>query len=341
MKPHPIGVSDRFRGFLEELDRAAKTDTNVLLRGETGTGKEICARALHERSTRRRAPFVTVDCAAVNETLMEGELFGHSRGAFTGADRTRNGRILSASGGTLFLDGIDHLVPPAQTRLLRVIQEREVLPLGETLPRPVDFRLVSSVSDEFSGRLGSGEFRRDLYYRINVIQLELPPLRQRADDVPVLAQEFLDEISRRFGKRVLRIEDRALRVLREFEWPGNVRELRGVLECAVATARGEVLRESDLPVYLRTQTEKTNPGVSSDQTGSVQHAPTEPEPPNEEPARESFHDRVRAYQRRLIVEALREHSWRYHSAAVTLGLSHHQLKYLCAKLGIRRARFDS
>jgi transcriptional regulator with GAF, ATPase, and Fis domain len=287
---------------------------------------------------------------------MEGELFGHCRGAFTGADRQRRGKILSSDGGTLFLDGVDQLSPPAQTRLLRVIQEREVLPLGESLARGVDFRLVSSVSDEFSNRLDDGQFRRDLYYRINVIQLELPPLRQRPDDVPVLARVFLDEIARRFGKSVRRIEDRALRVLRAFDWPGNVRELRSVLECAVASARGETLRESDLPVYLRIRADRATtdvlnadrarggpgPASRSLQAESVSATPVHTEPLHSESLRtESFHERVQSFQRKLIVESLREHQWSYQRAAAVLGLSHHQLKYLCAKLGIRRARFES
>ena len=333
----PLGSSRTFRGFLTDLERAARTETNVLLRGESGTGKDLCAHAIHRASSRTTGPFVTVDCAGIAESLFDGELFGHSRGAFTGAERTRRGRLLSADGGTLFLDGIDHLSLAAQTRLLRVIQEREVHPLGESRPRPVDFRLVSSATEDFARRLEEGRFRQDLFYRVNVIQLEVPTLRERAEDIALLAQTFLEDIARHFRKPVLRIDERALRTLSTFDWPGNVRELRSVLECAVASMRGEILRESDLPVYVRMahdSSEKNKPSAQltpkGDSTSEDSSFPFE-----------SFHDKIRAYEQKLLVTALREYRWSYRGAAKALGLSHHQVKYLCAKLGIRRTRFGS
>ncbi|MBI4585761.1 MAG: sigma 54-interacting transcriptional regulator [Planctomycetes bacterium] len=335
--PQITGISAPIKTVLDQIHRVAASDVSVLLSGETGTGKELVAQTIHQRSPRRFGPFVPVDCGAVPESLFDSELFGHSIGAFTGAESDRIGKVLAADGGTLFLDSIDHLSLPCQTRLLRVIQEREVMPLGETRTRPANFRLITSVSHEFPERLDQGRFRQDLYFRINVVQLHLPPLRERREDIVLLAELFLKDISRRFGKRIDRLDHGARCVLEAYDWPGNVRELQGVLECAVASARGEILHETDLPVYLRAR--KCSPPLAgcsepeADRTAGHEEAAPKP--------RLGFTEQVETFQRSLLLESLERHRWSFQSCGRELGLARHQLKYLCAKLGIRRPRFDS
>jgi transcriptional regulator with GAF, ATPase, and Fis domain len=312
---------------MDEMERAATTHASVLVSGETGTGKELVARSVHDLSPRREGPFVAVDCGSLRDELFDSELFGHSRDAFTGAERCRPGKLLSANGGTLFLDSIDDLSLDCQTRLLRVVQEKEIVPLGRTGPRPVNFRLVTSVSHDFPSRLQQGLFRRDLYFRIKVVHLELPPLRERLNDVRFLAERFLRSSARRFQKPLKRFEERALEVLEVYSWPGNIRELLGVIECAVASARGEILRESDLPVYVRRARAERSREQADDSRTSV--ATEEASPPG-------FAEQVESFQRRLLIESLKRHGWSYEACGKELRLARHQVKYLCAKLGVRR-----
>ena len=331
-----VGASAAFLALLEKMERVASTDATVLVSGETGTGKELVARAIHDRSQRQPGPFIPVDCATLTDELFDSELFGHTRDAFTGAQRERRGRVALAEGGTLFFDGIDSLNRSCQGRLLRTIQEKEILPLGRTRAEPVSFRLVSSVTPEFDDHLQDGTFRRDLYFRLNVVHLRLPPLRERRDDIAVLSRYFLVTTSKRMGKALCRIDRKALDVMRAYNWPGNVRELAGVIECAVASARGEVLYESDLPVYVRIA-----------RAAEPESAPTtsaEPSADLAETGRQksgTFHEQVTEFQRRLLVAALSRHSWSYQAAGQELGLARHQVKYLCAKLGVRRSRFET
>ncbi len=330
-----LGVSGSFNRFLDDVHRVARTETSVLLCGETGTGKDLIARTIHGRSRRRKGPFVPVDCASMAEDLLDSELFGHSQDAFTGATSSRRGRFQSAHGGTLFLDGIDHLPATGQVKLLRAIQEKEITPLGSSRARPVDFRLVTSVSQDFPRRLECGAFRHDLYFRVNIVRLELPPLRDRDDDIPILAEYFLAQTAERFGKPICRLGDAALRVIRDYSWPGNVRELAAVIECAVASARGEIVRESDLPVYLRSPPQLSE---SSGPPAPVEASPQEPPVPSEGGG--SFAERVDDFQRRLLVESISRNGWDYRACGRELSLTRHQLKYLCAKLGVRRPRMS-
>ncbi len=359
-----IGSSPPLARLLDEVRRVADSEATVLVTGETGTGKELVARAIHDLSRRRPGPFVPVDCGAISDDLFDSELFGHRRGAFTGAERDRAGKLRLAEGGTLFLDAIDTLSAPCQTRLLRAIQEKEVQPLGQSRATPVSFRLVSSVTQEFGDRLERGEFRRDLYFRINVVQLRLPPLRERPGDVDVLARHFLADACRRFGKRIGRIDDKAVRVLESYGWPGNVRELVSVIECAAASARAEVLYESDLPVHVRigaadigaadigaadaerdavpvpppdpaSRTESTTASTIQSRAATGLAAAAAPSPA---PGGGTFTEQVAAFQRRLLVESLARNGWSYRACGEELGLARHQVKYLCAKLGVRRSR---
>jgi len=241
-----IGSSKQMRNTMIMLDKIAATDTTVLLLGESGTGKELFAREIHLRSKRAKAAFVTVSCAAMPETLLESELFGYKRGAFTGAATDKDGLFRAADKGTFFLDEIGDASPTIQVKILRLLEEREIVPLGSTKPIKVDVRLIAATNKNLSEELKKGSFREDLYYRLNVIPLVLPPLRERRDDVPLLAQHFLKEICRRenLGERSLRAD--SLKILKNYDWPGNVRELRHVIERAAILSDSHCLQPQHL-----------------------------------------------------------------------------------------------
>jgi DNA-binding NtrC family response regulator len=256
-----IDVSERFTGIvgansaMRELfglvDSVAPTDATVLLLGESGTGKELLARAIHERSARAAGPFVPINCSALTDTLLESELFGHVRGAFTGASSSRIGVFEQASRGTLFLDEIGDISPAMQVRLLRALQEGEIKPVGSTEIRQVDVRVVAATNRDLEAAARAGTFRPDLYYRLNVVALELPPLRQRPEDVPLLVHHFLTRYAARFGKAVSRLAPEAMEALQGYGWPGNVRELQNVVQRAVVLAPGDVVTLDLLPGPLR------------------------------------------------------------------------------------------
>jgi DNA-binding NtrC family response regulator len=229
-------------------DRAAATDATILISGESGTGKELLARRIHERSSRRRGPFVAVNCAAIPENLAESELFGHERGAFTGAESRRTGRFEQASGGSLFLDEVGELPEPVQGKLLRVLEERVVERVGGSRPLSVDIRLVAATNRDLETEIAAGRFRADLFYRLNVVALALPPLRERAGDIELLAPRLITGIAARLGVEPRPLDPAAMKILQGYAWPGNVRELRNVLERALIVAAGAAVRVDDLPV---------------------------------------------------------------------------------------------
>jgi transcriptional regulator with PAS, ATPase and Fis domain len=239
------------RQVLALAERVAPYDSTVLITGESGVGKERLARSLHAGSHRSRGPFVAVNCGAFADTLIESELFGHGRGAFTGAVHDRPGLFEAAHGGTLFLDEIGELALPIQVKLLRVIQEREVVRLGERKPRPVDLRLVAATNRLLADDVEQGRFRRDLYYRLHVIHLHIPPLRERLDEVLGLARELLAETSGRLGRTIAGYTPAAIERLLEYPWPGNIRELEHAIECAGAVATGPLIDVDDLPEAVR------------------------------------------------------------------------------------------
>jgi two-component system response regulator HydG len=246
--PQLIGESPRVRALREQLDHLARSDATVLIEGESGSGKDLAARVLHDASARSAAPMVSVACAALPHHLVESELFGHAKGAFTGAHAARRGLLEQASGGTLLLDDVAHLPLAIQAKLLRALQERMVRPLGGAREVPIDVRIVASTSVPLSTLVQQGRFRGDLYYRLNVLSVEVPPLRERGDDVLVVAQHFLGRMATTIEKRVVGVTPGAARVLERHDWPGNVRELRNWMEAAVVQARFDHVTEHDLPI---------------------------------------------------------------------------------------------
>jgi DNA-binding NtrC family response regulator len=246
-----FGDSPAMRRVYDVLDRIADSTASVLVTGETGTGKEVVARALHERGPRRKGPFIAINCSAMPETLLESELFGHVRGAFTDARAPRTGLCVQASGGTLLLDEIGDMPLALQPKLLRVLQERQVRPVGGDEEVPIDVRVVATTNRDLQALIAANRFREDLYFRINVIHVELPPLRARGNDVLLLAQHFLELCAARTGKRIIGIAPEAAERLLEYAWPGNVRELQNCVERAVALARYDQVTVGDLPEALR------------------------------------------------------------------------------------------
>jgi DNA-binding NtrC family response regulator len=238
------GIVGRSRAMQEVIERAelvAETKSTVLITGETGTGKELVARGIHDRSGQRTMPLIRVNCAAIPETLLESELFGHVRGAFTGATATKKGKFALADGGTIFLDEIGTMGLPLQSKLLRVLQEREFEPLGAERTERVDVRVIAATNRDLHQLVADGRFEEDLFYRLNVIPIQIPPLRERREDIPVLVEHFIRKHAQRTGKRIDRVEDGVLTGLQQYEWPGNVRELENTIERAVVLSRDHVI----------------------------------------------------------------------------------------------------
>jgi two-component system response regulator HydG len=237
----PSGKSRSFTEVLRLAETVAPTDSTVLISGESGTGKEVLAHYLHDRSERADGPFVSINCGALPENLLESELFGHVKGSFTGAVRDKQGLFLAAEAGTFFLDEVGEMTPALQVKLLRVLQEREVIPVGATEPVAVNVRIIAATNRDLEEEIRRGGFRSDLYYRLNVITLHLPPLRERGDDVPILAEYFLQNHAMQRGKTPPRLSEDALAALQAYDWPGNVRELENALErAAVLSSNGEI-----------------------------------------------------------------------------------------------------
>ena len=305
-----IGSSRKFKAVLEEVSSVAAVDCAVLIRGETGTGKEVIARAIHDASTRRAHRFVTVNCAAIPASLLESELFGYERGAFTGAVASRIGRFQAAHHGTIFLDEIGELPVELQPKLLRAIQEQEVERLGSSQPTRVDVRIVAATNQDLEQMLEDRTFRLDLFYRLNVFPITVPPLRERADDIPAFIDHFLAEHARRHGRSMPYVPDDVMAAMVSYAWPGNVRQLQNFIERSVILSKGPELRA---PID-----ELTTSG------GSMSNGRT-------------LADADRAH----IVSALRETSWVVggrSGAAARLGLNRTTLIAKMRKLGISRER---
>ena len=245
-----VGSSPEMQAVFSTIRRVASTDVDVLIRGETGTGKELVARAIHDLSQRCGAPLVPVDCGAIPENLLESELFGYERGAFTGADRRRTGLLEAASGGTFLLDEVAELPLVLQAKLLRTLQERRFRRLGSNEEVDVDVRVVAATSRDLDEMVRQRQFREDLFYRINVVRIDLPPLRERGDDLGLLAEAFAERFSREMGRPVVAISPEAWSILARYDWPGNVRELQNVIRRAIALSESDRVETIDLPVPL-------------------------------------------------------------------------------------------
>ena len=293
-----VAASAEMTSVLVTIQLLAETDSSVLITGESGTGKELLARALYEKSARRRGRFVPINCGGMAESLLESELFGHRKGAFTGAIIDRKGLLEEAHGGVLFLDEIGEMPPSMQIRLLRFLQGGEVRRIGDTVARRVDVRLVAATHRSLEDEIAAGRFRQDLYYRINVVGLRVPPLRERVEDIPVLARSFLARNAARMGKDVQGFSADALELLKSYAWPGNVRELQNVIERALNLASGREITEADLPASI---TVPTRARASS----------TTPIAPGVAPDDE----------RRRLIAALEQTRWNQGKAAVALGIS--------------------
>ncbi len=245
-----VGKSSAMQHLLSEIALVAPSEATVLIHGDSGTGKELVARAIHASSARSEKPLVTLNCAALNESLLESELFGHEKGAFTGADKRREGRFVEADGGTLFLDEIGDISPMMQVRLLRAIQEREVQRVGSNQTISVDVRLIAATHRDLAAEVNAGHFRQDLYYRLNVVAIEVPSLRQRREDIPLLAGHFLQRFAERNRKAVKGFTPQAMDLLIHYDWPGNIRELENAVERAVVLLTGEYISERELPLAI-------------------------------------------------------------------------------------------
>jgi len=248
----PVGSAKCFTDVIQLAEQVAPTDSTVLVLGESGTGKEVVARYIHSLSGRSDGPFLSINCGALPEGLLESELFGHVKGSFTGAMRDKEGLVTAARGGTFFLDEIAEMTPATQVKLLRVLQEREALPVGSTEAVPVDVRVIAATNRDLDRAMQDGSFRSDLYYRLNVITLTMPPLRDRRGDIPVLGEGFLARAAQERSEPVKRLSDDAMEVIGRYDWPGNVRELENALEHAMTISRGETIEASALPDRVTT-----------------------------------------------------------------------------------------
>jgi len=312
-----VGGSEKMQELYALVDRVAGTDSTVMIRGETGTGKELLARVLHQGSLRAQRPFVAVSCAAIPEGLLESELFGHERGSFTGADQRQLGRFELAAGGTLFVDEVGDMPLSAQVKILRVLQEREIERVGGRQPIKVDVRIIAATHVDLEAAVAAGRFRQDLYYRLNVIEARLPALRDRPGDAALLAGHFLERLLARGGKRDVRLSREALAAIAAYAWPGNVRELANVIERAVAmTPSGGVIGADLLALKPAAAPSASASASASGAAGNIREA-------------------VEQLERALVTRALDAHRGNITRAAAQLGITRQALSQKMAKLGLR------
>lgn len=310
-----ISRSSAMSQVLNIAGRVASSNATVLITGETGTGKELMAKAVHYASPRREKPFIAVNCAALSENLLESELFGHEKGAFTGADRQRKGRFESAEGGTLFIDEVGEIPLSIQVKLLRVLQEKTFERVGSSLSQPTNVRIVAATNRDLEAMVAEGTFREDFYYRLNVVTIHLPPLRKRREDIPLLIDSFVLRIAAEHGKEFAGVTREAMDQLAKYDWPGNVRELENVMQQAVVLSRNEYLTLEDLPRrVLENRSEKKTATRSF--SGN-------------------FTEQVESFEQTLIEQALNEVNQVQTRAAELLGISERHLRYKLKKYGMK------
>jgi two-component system response regulator PilR (NtrC family) len=315
-----IGQSEAMQKVLEVVRKVADSKSNVLICGESGTGKELIARAIHYNSSRSRLPFVTVNCSALPETLLESELFGHMKGAFTGAIANKAGLFEVADGGSIFLDEIGEMTPAMQVKVLRVIQEREFRRVGGTRDVKVDVRVIAATNRDLHKAVAEGSFREDLYYRLDVIPINLPPLRMRPGDIPLLAQHFLEQFARANGKQIPILTPEAMRMLISHEWKGNVRELENLVERVVAFSNSPSISEEDLQGWLHR---------------APVAAPTQSYPSELPPEGLDLEALINSIEKDLLLKALERSKWVKKKAARVLHLNTRSFRYRLEKFGIK------
>jgi two-component system, NtrC family, response regulator AtoC len=312
-----IGATDSMQHVFDSIKRMARATTNVIIRGESGVGKELVARALHDQSPRRGRPFISVNCAALPEGLMEAELFGYEKGAFTGAVATKEGRIELAHGGTLFLDEIATLTPALQSKLLRVLEERALIRLGGKKPIKVDFRLVSATNEDLEEMVREDRFREDLYYRIHVVPIFVPALRERVEDIPPLAEYFVSVYCAANRFPLKRIADDAMQALKKYPWPGNVRELENAIQRLVIMTDGEQIILKDLPAEIVEAGGRDSRSRFRLPAGGI-----------------NLDKEIETFEKRWLQEALQQAKQVKAEAARLLGVDRNRLNYLCRKFGL-------
>lgn len=322
-----IGTTPAMREIYDLMRRVALTDSTVLVQGESGTGKELVARALHYTSSRSSEPFITVNCGAFTETLLESELFGHIKGAFTTAVSDKKGLLEVANKGTFFLDEVSELSPQMQTNLLRVLEQREFKPVGSTQTKIVDVRFITATNTDLVERIKNGAFREDLYYRLNVISIHLPPLRERKEDIPLLAGDFLAKYSRMMKKTVTKFTPEALESLMNYDWPGNVRELENRIQRAVALTENELISPEDLTQKVRpSPLMARGPGIEAElfpQKGLA------------------LPDKIKDMEKKYIKQALETTDWQLNQAANLLNMKLRSLRYKIKKYKINKERLSN
>jgi DNA-binding NtrC family response regulator len=317
-----IGKSQQMQHLFERAAQLAETDVTVLIEGESGTGKELLAHEIHERSSRKKGPFIAVNCAALPDTLIESELFGHEKGAFTGASEQRKGKFEQAHHGTIFLDEVGDMNGLTQAKVLRVLEERKIERLGGTTTIPVDVRIVSATHKDLVNEVENGRFRQDLLYRLRVVTLQIPPLRERKEDLPLLLQSFLSLFAARHKKENLRLTPEVLRYLSQYHWPGNIRELRNIIEGCVALNRSGSIDTVDLPPEIQ------NPKSPLILPGAA--------PEGQSLLRMPYKEAKRQFEIDYIAERLRENDGNISRTAAQIGLHRQSLQQKLRELGIER-----
>lgn len=315
MEHRLLGQSAPIQALRRQITKLARSQAPVYISGESGTGKELVARLIHEQGPRATAAFVPVNCGAIPSELMESEFFGHRKGSFTGATEDKRGLFQAAQGGTLFLDEVADLPLPMQVKLLRAIQEKAVRPLGSQQEMPVDVRILCATHKDLAIEVQEGRFRQDLYYRLNVIELPVPPLRTRQEDIPLLAQNILQRLARETGHPPVSLPEEAVQLLQNYPFPGNVRELENMLERAYTLCENDQIKASDLRL---TATTPNAPNSSTEDLSQISN----------------LEDHLEAIERNLIIQALEETRWNRTAAAQKLGLTFRSMRYRLKKLGL-------
>ena len=322
-----IGESREMQKVYHRITLVSATNSTVLITGESGTGKELAARAIHDSSPRKEKPFVAVDCSSLAETLLESELFGHVKGSFTGAVQTKTGLFKVADGGTLFLDEVSNISLSTQAKLLRALQERKITPIGGTQPVPIDIHLIAATNKNLKTMSSEGTFREDLFFRLNIIPIELPPLRERTQDIPILIQHFLKKYTREIGKEIRGVAPDVMSFLEQYAYPGNVRELENIIERAVVLAEGDIIRNEDLELWDSTEASLNSP------SSLIERIPMNAEELKEMKRHIRDHA-IESLESLFVRNALDRNSWNVTRAAEETGILRPNFQGMMKKLGI-------